>query len=209
MNPLISIDGLPGWLAIATPVAVLVAVALSVLLAGERREQKVASIEEAVPETQVSEAHLGHANDTRTAGIADSAASECTLPSGAVQEEPRTAIAKRIAAAECAGDRSRLMHLLLELAATERNAGDAEAAKVSLRKSIMIANETGDAVVHAKVRLELGDIAQSEGDLTTACEHWQMARALFDQAARADEKRDAEVRMQTHGCPTDWVLTDF
>lgn len=209
MNPFISIDGLTGWLAVATPIAVLVAIALTVCLAGGRRERRGTPIEEAVPQAKVSETYVKLADETRAAGLADCAATEPAVRWRPVHARPCTGITKKISAAECAGDHSRLMQLLLELSIAERNAGDTGAAKVVLRKLIMTANEAGDAVFHAKARLELGDITQSEGDLTTACEHWQMARALFEQAAHADERHDAEARMQTHGCPTDWVLTDF
>lgn len=222
MNPLVSIDGLPGWLVVTLPIAVLLAIALSALFAGRRRISGKPRIQSDAPKDfdalalrdieqpslPAAEEHAISFNGRTVTAFsrdADGAATSESL----IPEEPRTAISTEIAAAESAGNRGRLMQHILKLALVERNAGDVEAAGVLLRKLIVIASETGDAVVHAKGRLELGDIAQSQGDLTTACEHWQMARALFDQAALADERRSAETRMQAHGCPTDWVLTDF
>ena len=61
----------------------------------------------------------------------------------------------------------------------------------------------------AMARLELGDLARACGDLTTACEHWQMARALFTDLKRPAETVAAEKRMESAGCPTDWVLNQF
>ena len=47
------------------------------------------------------------------------------------------------------------------------------------------------------------------GDLTTACEHWQIARALFHELKQGRDHAAVETRMLRNGCPTDWVLTDF
>jgi hypothetical protein len=55
----------------------------------------------------------------------------------------------------------------------------------------------------------LGDLAHKDGDLTTACEHWQIARALFVELKQDGAHESVEVRMLRNGCPTDWVLTDF
>lgn len=214
-----SIDGLPGWLAVASPIAILLVIAFSILLTGRpqrQRDDRIKSdpdgqghgVQASLPLTDEPE---GQAipDDARTSHNVGGERDEGAASESRVQVEPRSALARELADAESAGDRGRLMQLYLELAFVEQEAGDTEAAKGSLRKLIMIASEAGDAVAHARGRLELGDIAQSQGDLTTACEHWQMARALFDQDARADESREANARMQAHGCPTDWVLTDF
>jgi len=217
LNPLLSIDGLAGWLVVSVPSALLVAVAFSTFRTERRTRIDEPVAEAALSAAGASEARARLLDDTVVAdGDATYAGAthvETTDAAAAgskpVHEERRSGIAEEIAAAECAGDRDRLMQLLLELALIERATGDDEVAKDLLRKSIMIASETGDVVVQAKGRLELGDIAQSQGDLTTACEHWQMARALFDQAECADARREVETRMQTQGCPTDWVLTDF
>ena len=63
--------------------------------------------------------------------------------------------------------------------------------------------------MHAEARLELAEIARASGDLTTACEHWQIARGLFSDLKHAKGRGKAETLMREHGCPTDWVLNDF
>ncbi len=78
-----------------------------------------------------------------------------------------------------------------------------------LRKSIRLAAKLGQKQTHAGARLELGDLVREQGDLTTACEHWQIARGLFHELKRAGELAAAEKRMRQNGCPTDWVLNDF
>lgn len=90
-----------------------------------------------------------------------------------------------------------------------RERGDEAAAADCLRKTIMLASAASDNTLHARARLELGDICKTEGDLITACEHWQMARSLFEDNANVVDAEVCEKRMLGNGCPTDWVLTDF
>jgi hypothetical protein len=62
---------------------------------------------------------------------------------------------------------------------------------------------------HAEARIELAELARADGDLTSACEHWQMAKLMFHETGRrADQDRMADV-MRQNRCPTDWVLTGF
>ena len=51
--------------------------------------------------------------------------------------------------------------------------------------------------------------ARAAGDLTTACEHWQIARSLFEEGSQKAKAENVEARMKRFGCPTDWVLNDF
>lgn len=88
-------------------------------------------------------------------------------------------------------------------------AGDHEEAAVQLRACARLASKLNDVAVEAVARLELGDLARSHGDMTTACEHWQLARSLYGELRRVDEAKLAENRMEKAGCPTDWVLTKF
>jgi len=87
--------------------------------------------------------------------------------------------------------------------------GETSAAADLLRKSILGATSAGQKDTHAKARLALGDIAHSNGDPATACEHWQIARSLFRELRQSGEHDAVEGRMRRNGCPTDWVLTDF
>lgn len=91
----------------------------------------------------------------------------------------------------------------------KREAGNDVAAADHLRRTIMLASGAADNTLHARARLELGDISQAEGDLITACEHWQLARSLFEEMLNAGDAKVCEKRMLGNGCPTDWVLTDF
>jgi hypothetical protein len=95
------------------------------------------------------------------------------------------------------------------MARQELGAGRVAEASDHLRKSIRLATKLGSKPVHAQARLELGDIACASGDLTTACEHWQIARGLFFELKHKGTLDATEARMRQNGCPTDWVLNDF
>lgn len=114
-----------------------------------------------------------------------------------------------IAAAETSGDDARLAGLYIGLARHYASTGRADDAAEVLRKSIRISSRLGLKPEHGAARLELGDIARAGGDLTTACEHWQIARGLFFELKHTRDLDAAEARMQKSGCPTDWVLNDF
>lgn len=126
-----------------------------------------------------------------------------------VQAADTADLAVRVARAEQQKDERRLPALYLALGEARLAAGSTTEGADLLRKSIRAAVRGGDIEVHAKARLELGDLARASGDLTTACEHWQIARGLYFEARRSAELQGVEGRMQRHGCPTDWVLNDF
>jgi hypothetical protein len=111
--------------------------------------------------------------------------------------------------AETAGQRDRLPGLYLSLAQCRLEAGNTSDAEELLRKCILGAGSARHKDTHAKARLALGDLAHAGGDPTTACEHWQIARALFHELKQPADHAAAEQRMLRNGCPTDWVLTDF
>lgn len=117
--------------------------------------------------------------------------------------------AGRIEKAEAANDEVALPALYLSLARAEVDEGRHAAAAASLRSSVRAAAKTRNAAVQAEARLELAELARASGDLTTACEHWQIARALFHELKQPTSLADTERLMQKHGCPTDWVLNDF
>lgn len=87
--------------------------------------------------------------------------------------------------------------------------GNTEEAADQLRACARLASKLKEVAVEAVARLELGDLAQSHGDMTTACEHWQLARSLYAELKREDEVKASVKRMEKAGCPTDWVLTKF
>lgn len=128
------------------------------------------------------------------------------------ESEPQPATidwAARIKEAEEADNRSLLPGLYLSLARAEIADGRNEFALEHLRSSVMTAIKTRDGATQAEARLELAELARAAGDLTTACEHWQIARGLFHKMSEQAKLGDTERLMQQHGCPTDWVLNDF
>ena len=98
---------------------------------------------------------------------------------------------------------------LLERAHAHLIAGASEEAAAQLRLCVRLASKLKQPAVEAAARLELGDLARASGDLTTACEHWQMARALYSSLRRDIDTRAAELRMERARCPSDWVLNQF
>lgn len=135
--------------------------------------------------------------------------SPATRATTAAKAMPLDDLLAAIASAEQSGDEKRLAGLYVALARHHMSTGRTDEAAGVLRQSIRIASRLGLGAEHAAARLELGDIARASGDLTTACEHWQIARGLYFELENADALEAAEARMQRTGCPTDWVLNDF
>jgi hypothetical protein len=115
----------------------------------------------------------------------------------------------RIEKAAAANDKALLASHHLGYAKAEIAAGRYDVAADQLRACLRIAAQSRNAPMEAHARMELAELARTGDDLTTACEHWQIARSLFHQLESAPELADVETRMRSHGCPTDWVLTDF
>lgn len=118
-------------------------------------------------------------------------------------------ITKHLKMAELANDQEALAALYLERARLELSNDNAAGAGNHLRKSVMLATSHNLKKIHAEARLELAEISEASGDMTTACEHWQMARGLFHELDAQDAIKQTDKRMLSNGCPTDWVLTDF
>jgi len=119
------------------------------------------------------------------------------------------ALTAALAEAEARGETERLPVLYLSLAQCRIEARQTLEAEELLRKTIRGAMGPMHKEIHARARLALGDLAHAHGDLTTACEHWQIARALFFELKLSRDHDAVETRMLRNGCPTDWVLTDF
>jgi hypothetical protein len=98
---------------------------------------------------------------------------------------------------------------LLARAQTQLANGANDEAAAQLRLCVRLAAKLKQPAVEATARLELGDLARASGDLTTACEHWQMARTLFTTLKRETDRLAAEQRMERARCPSDWVLNAF
>ena len=118
-------------------------------------------------------------------------------------------LADEIARAEAAGDEAALARLYLSLARERMVVGEIAVAADLLRRSVRCASAQKIHKTHAQGRLELGDLERMSGDLTSACEHWQIARKVASDLGDVALVQAAEERMQRHGCPTDWVLNEF
>jgi len=188
---IIEIGGLPAILILLAPFAVL----LIVIARLYRRRETPAPAPQSRPETP---------------GAVAAGASEVPAPLVTPRDDPEPADwAGRIRRAAAEDDQATLAHLCLSAARAEIPQGRSDTAAEYLREAVRAAGRSRTAAVEAEARLALAELARAAGDLTTACEHWQLARALFhdlDERARRDE---TETLMRNHGCPTDWVLNDF
>ncbi|MFN0218047.1 MAG: hypothetical protein ACKVP4_04430 [Hyphomicrobium sp.] len=205
------IQELPRELALAIPVAVLLTL-LVLLMAGRRRRKAARKF------VAPAEARAGEANGTMTMAMFDSAAvatranGALSSPSIAAPADAKTRLAeaqRRISATNETVDAQRLSTLYLDLADAQRDLGDEKARMTSLRSAAGIAALHGAAQNHARARLELADAAVTAGDMISACEHWQLARAALLEAGDKEQSARVDQRMRDLGCPTDWVLTDF
>ena len=137
-----------------------------------------------------------------------SGAKDAAAPASPAPVDAR-ALAAALERAEETNDKTRLASLHLALARAHLADGRRREAADSLRRSIVVASEAGQHESHALARLELGDLALADGDLTSACEHWQIARSLFQSLQQASRCAETEARMKETRCPTDWVLNEF
>ena len=88
-------------------------------------------------------------------------------------------------------------------------AADLAQAREYYIKGLSKASLVDAPAVQAVSRMMLGDISKIEGDLTTACEHWQLARDLYARCNEKGKSAEVEGRMRENQCPTDWVLNEF
>jgi tetratricopeptide (TPR) repeat protein len=107
------------------------------------------------------------------------------------------------------GETTTLSGLYFKLAAAYGAEGDLRARMEALRSAAGNGALYGPHAAHAAARLALGEAAQAAGDLTSACEQWQLARTAFLEGGDTDQHARVEKQMRENGCPTDWVLTDF
>ena len=118
-------------------------------------------------------------------------------------------LASRLATAQRGSDKALLAPLFLEIARAHRDGGRHAEFLAALRSAAGLGAQHGPASAHAEARLELAEVAFKAGDLTSACEQWQLARSAYNDSGQTEAHALIEQRMRDHGCPTDWVLTDF
>ncbi len=195
----IEISGLAGKLLLFLPLLVLLAVILR-----QRRPRKPQN------KSPVESAALRAIGDSSVQS-GDAISENAAAASSAFQLERPATIDwnARIQVAEAAGDNAALAGLYLSLAKEEIGSGRTSTAADHLRTSVRLAAKPRNPAIIAEARLELAELARAAGDLTTACEHWQIARSLFRELTKKSELEETERLMQRHGCPTDWVLNDF
>jgi hypothetical protein len=125
------------------------------------------------------------------------------------QQEQEDTLRMAVEAAKSARDDPQLARSSVELGRLLLARSARPQASVLLQGAVMAAGRAKLPVVHAEARIELAEIALAEGDLTSACEHWQMAKLMFhEMGRRSDQDRMANL-MRVHRCPTDWILTNF
>lgn len=195
-----SIDGPAGWLLLTLPWLALVLV-VGGSGRGRRqrtREQTAAAV--AVPLGAQKLAGLEEAPSPAALGLKDA---------GRRPEIERPEIERPAAPVVVIDPVAAAAQRILDEARQTLAAGKLRPAAELLRETVRMASKANLPVVHAAARLELAEIARIDGDLTTACEHWQIARGLYHDTKLLAERDEISERMRDHRCPTDWVLTNF
>jgi hypothetical protein len=195
-------------------VVTLLGVVLSILFARRRwRERNSHSRQQNVTGFLTQPETLAHTESSDLESSGERTTSHRAAPDATSSHRLfRTSKGKRMSArpnqpiilAENATPQDLLVHGQAHLAA-----GAIEAAARDFRACVMLAAKLKQPHIGATARLELGDLASAAGDMTTACEHWQMAKAAFVAQGRDAELDRVERKMDRAGCPTDWVLNEF
>jgi hypothetical protein len=114
-----------------------------------------------------------------------------------------------IAKAKAVNDDAGLSGHSLELARLLIARSASQQAALQLQSAVIAARRSNLPALHAEARIELAELAIRDGDLTSACEHWQMAKLMFHETNRRPDRDRIADLMRQHRCPTDWVLTNF
>lgn len=202
----IEITGLAGAIVLLFPFAILLIVIARALRAPQSRSKSQPTRQSDImsvihSERPVSTEKVSSPEKSEPVG---EVARPPIKPQAAVTDWP-----ERIKAAEAAKDLASEASHYLAFARDEIAGGQSERAADHLRSSVRAAAKGRHASIQAEARLELAELARGAGDLTTACEHWQIARGLFHELKQVADLGETEKLMQKHGCPTDWVLNDF
>lgn len=197
-----SLDILLRYLILALPLLVLIV--LFFLLANSRRSQ--------VEQGTAEDAALPDESAPRSSKAPLTAVTLIQAPPALTPKEARAEAERleiEINDAENRDATEGLAALYLAQGKARLIEGDEPAALNAFRSAAGLAALHREQRVHAESRLELAEAAIRQGDPTTACEHWQMARMAFLADDARAEGENVDRRMLANGCPTDWVLTDF
>ncbi len=89
------------------------------------------------------------------------------------------------------------------------DSGELDDAEKVFQELLDNAADLEDLAGQCEARYFLAKVNMAMGDLTLACEHWQIARELYKAAGETDRVKEIEKDMRKNGCPTDWVLNGF
>jgi hypothetical protein len=204
-----SMDAVMRILAIALPVAGLLTLLL-VLIAKWRSKRRRTSAPPLAPEIKPEIKPDVQEQPPRELPVVVSAPQVLReTPTALLTENPVDDMKARLNHSITQAPKSAQAPLYLEIAKVHRSQGDELACLSALRAAAGLAAQHGPHSAHAEARLELAEAAYTAGDLTGACEQWQIARtALLDDGQKVAHA-SVDKRMRDNGCPTDWVLTDF
>lgn len=188
-----TIDTLLRGVAIAIPVAVLAS--LLILLVRRRLKTRQRDSASGSPLQALSQA-------APAAPPREATPREITKEAEAIRHRIESALA-------VGGNTTALAPLYLDLASCHAKLGNEEARLATLRSAAAYGMQHGPLAAHATARLELAEAAFRSGDLTSACEQWQLARTAYLEDGQLELHARIEERMRANGCPTDWVLTGF
>ncbi len=223
LTTLIELTGAVGWVAILAPYFILLVVGIAAFAGRDPSQASVPQVD-ARPEATSSAPATPAAPATstqRTLRTEAAARPTASMPAPQPSAKPvpvpwaapsitTNALELALADAEQRFDDAAVAKLSLEMAQRLLADGQPDSfAATHLRRAIILASRLGDTATHAAARLELGDLVAGQGDMTTACEHWQIARQIFWDGGESQMLAEADRRMIANGCPTDWVLNDF
>lgn len=229
LTTLIDLTGAVGWVAILAPYFILLVVGIAAFAGRDPSQASVPQVDarpeatSAAPATPAAPATSTQRTLRTEPAVPPTASMRAPQPSAkpvtvpwatpsppAVPSITTNALELALADAEQRFDDAAVAKLSLEMAQRLLADGQSDSfAATHLRRAIILASRLGDTATHAAARLELGDLVAGQGDMTTACEHWQIARQIFWDGGESQMLAEADRRMIANGCPTDWVLNDF
>ncbi len=139
----------------------------------------------------------------------EAAAPEIHEAAAVAEVESEDQLVQALQDAEAGGEPLHVSRAALHLARWQLNNGGRPQAEALLLKTVTIATRGKFAVEHAEARIELAELSRVDGDMTTACEHWQMAKQLFHDLDRREDTLRMADHLRLNRCPSDWILTGF
>lgn len=120
-----------------------------------------------------------------------------------------SALRRTINRSKSRGDTQAMLEATLKLSRLLLDQGQPKEASGLLRDAATLAAKSKFESEHAEVRVELANLAKADGDMTSACEHWQIALQLYHDLNRKEDRDKIANCMKECGCPTGWFLNSF